>query len=109
MNDVNECPSGLTAILLGSFKLISKILPQAFISTKNLHPVQFLRPFLTSIDPNDRYLFLACLECVDPVIWAGIAPEWPAVLEGWEVERVMQLLDSSDSLMRKKVICVLNL
>jgi AP-4 complex subunit epsilon-1 len=40
---------------------------------------------------------------LEPDLWAGTKPETPAVLEGWEVERVMQLLHSSDSLIRKKV------
>lgn len=56
-----------------------------------------------SEDPNERYLFLSILESLDPKLWAGIIAEVPAVLDGWEVERIMQSLDSRDGLIRLKV------
>ncbi|OBZ69200.1 AP-3 complex subunit delta [Grifola frondosa] len=65
--------------------------------------IQEIRHFLTSKDPIEIYLFVSCLGCVDPKIWAGISPDIPAILEGWEVERVMKLLDSEDKLIRGKV------
>ena len=46
---------------------------------------------------------MACLGCVDPQLWAGTDPTRPAVLDEWEVEKVMKLLDSEDRLLRKKV------
>ena len=65
--------------------------------------VQEIRHLVTSEDPNDVYLFVACLECLKPSLWAGTTAELPAVLEEWEVERVMMLLDSQDEGIRKKV------
>lgn len=65
--------------------------------------MQEIRHLLTAEDPNDLYLFVACLECLEPSLWAGTAVEIPAVLEEWEVERVMKLLDSPDKAIRKKV------
>lgn len=65
--------------------------------------VEHVRSFLTASDPNHVYLFVSCLEALDPKLWAGTTPDLPAVLESWEVERVMQLLDSPDPSLRKKV------
>lgn len=94
-----------TAALRGAFLLLSKVTPQTLLLLTGQHksPIHYIRSLLTSHDTNEQYLFLSCLECVDPVAWAGISPDAPAVLEGWEVERVMQLLDSGDRLMRCKV------
>ena len=66
-------------------------------------PVHSIRHLLTTRKPNERYLFLSCLECLEPALWAGTRSDTPGVLEAWEVERVMQMLDSSDNLIRKKV------
>lgn len=62
-----------------------------------------IRHLLVSSDPNEIYLFLTCLCCIEPRLWAGNTPDIPAVLQGWEVERIMQLLDSSDPIIRTKV------
>ncbi|KAH9952123.1 ARM repeat-containing protein [Amylocystis lapponica] len=69
--------------------------------------VQDIRRLLTTEDPNDIYLFVACLECLEPSLWAGTTTEIPAVLEGWEVERIMKLLDSPDAGIRKKTLRIL--
>lgn len=37
------------------------------------------------------------------MLWAGTSPDFPAVLDGWEVERIMEFLSSSDSAIRSKV------
>ncbi|KAJ7594776.1 armadillo-type protein [Mycena floridula] len=66
-----------------------------------------IRDLLTS-DVNGQYLFLSCLLQVDPVYWAGINPEIPAILEEWEVQRIMQLLDSPDPLLRTLTLRILN-
>ncbi|KAF4598384.1 hypothetical protein EYR38_006786 [Pleurotus pulmonarius] len=71
-------------------------------------PVRSVRELLTSSDVNDQYTFLSCLECLSPALWAGTTPEIPAVLEAWEVERVMQLLYSLDPLIRRKTLSILN-
>ena len=62
-----------------------------------------IRPSLISDDPNEQYFFLGCLARIDPALWAGTSPERPLVLEGWEVERIMQLLTSPDPAIRVKV------
>ncbi|KAI0797604.1 ARM repeat-containing protein [Abortiporus biennis] len=69
--------------------------------------IQGIRQFLTSQDVNDVYTFLCCLECLEPRLWAGTSPKIPAVLDGWEVERIMHLLESPDSIIRKKTIRIL--
>ncbi|KAI0819517.1 ARM repeat-containing protein [Trametes gibbosa] len=66
--------------------------------------VQEIRQLLTSHDPNGLYVFIHCLSCIDPKLWAGTSPDLPAVLEEWEVERVMKLLDSEDKLVRKQTL-----
>ncbi|GLB37288.1 putative ARM repeat-containing protein [Lyophyllum shimeji] len=99
------------ATLRGAFLVLSKIAPRTLLSLMPVDfesPIQSLRPFLMSRDPNDVYLFLSCLECVDPVLWAGTSPDVPAVLDGWEVERMMQLLGSHDALVRRTTLRVLN-
>ncbi|KAL0956162.1 hypothetical protein HGRIS_002322 [Hohenbuehelia grisea] len=70
-------------------------------------PVQYIRPLLTSRDVNDQYAFLACLECVDPALWAGTWSEIKPVLEAWEVEHVMGFLDSPDDSIRRKTLRIL--
>ena len=47
-------------------------------------------------------VFIHGLASIDPKLWAGTSPEIPAVLEGWEVERVMKLLDSEDRSIRQQ-------
>jgi len=99
------------ATLRGAFLLLSKITPQTLLSSVPVDfesPVQSLRPYLISRDPNDVYLFLSCLQCIDPVLWGGTLPDAPAVLDGWEVERIMQLLDSPDPLIRRMTLRILN-
>lgn len=95
-----------TALLYGAFKLLSDF-PSDNIAANQvsaqLGPVHNIRRLLTSKDPDDHYLFVSCLRCLNPNLWAGTDPERPAVLEGWEVERVMTFLDSADSLIRKRV------
>lgn len=65
--------------------------------------VDNIRHLLVSINTNDVHLFLVCLDCIEPKLWAGTTPDIPAVLEGWEVERVMQLLSSADPSIRVRV------
>ncbi|KAK0212386.1 armadillo-type protein [Desarmillaria ectypa] len=91
--------------------LLGEIRNEAFLNvamSSRRAPVESIREILVSREPNEQYLFLSCLECVDPMWWAGITPECPAVLEEWEVERFMQLLDSADPLIRRKTVKILN-
>ncbi|KAJ7668431.1 armadillo-type protein [Mycena polygramma] len=71
-------------------------------------PVANIRQLLTSRSVNDQYIFLSCLACLHPESWAGTNTEFPAVLEGWEVGRVMEFLDSSDKVIRQKTLRILN-
>ncbi|KAJ6602168.1 armadillo-type protein [Mycena sp. CBHHK59/15] len=71
-------------------------------------PAVNIRQLLASRNPNDQYIFLTCLNCLHPEIWAGTNADIPAVLEKWEVRQVMELLDSSDSMIRKKTLRTLN-
>lgn len=65
--------------------------------------LQNVRQLLLSEDPNDVYLYISCLDNLDAALWAGTTPEIPSALEAWEVERVMRLLDSPDSSLRRMV------
>lgn len=62
-----------------------------------------VRSYLMSGLPNEAYLFLSCLECLNPGLWAGTSEDIPSALEEREVEQIMQFLDSNDDLIRKKV------
>ncbi|KAJ7072535.1 armadillo-type protein [Mycena amicta] len=66
-----------------------------------------LRQLINSQSSNDHYIFLSCLSCLHPMLWAGTA-DLPAVLDEWEVGRVMKLLDSSDSIIRRKTLHILS-
>lgn len=70
---------------------------------QSLSPVACIRHLLTSKDANDQYLFVSCLDCLSPTLWAGTLPGTIAVLDEWEVQKVMKLLDSHDRLVRKIV------
>ncbi|CCM00480.1 uncharacterized protein FIBRA_02514 [Fibroporia radiculosa] len=69
--------------------------------------VSAIRSLLTSNKPNDVYIFLSCLECLDPQLWAGTKVGTPAVLEEWEVEKVMTLLNLDDQYIRRKTLRIL--
>ncbi|KAH8814730.1 armadillo-type protein [Flagelloscypha sp. PMI_526] len=73
-----------------------------------LTPVQDIRLLLRSNKWNHRYLFLTCLESLDPAFWAGTTEEIPAVLEEEEVGAAMRLLDSKDHSIRIKTLLVLD-
>ncbi|KZT71326.1 ARM repeat-containing protein [Daedalea quercina L-15889] len=71
--------------------------------------VDALRPLIASSAPapNDVYLFISSLGALDPALWAGTRADVPAVLEGWEVERVVALLESEDQTIRIKTMRLL--
>ncbi|PPQ89520.1 hypothetical protein CVT25_012192 [Psilocybe cyanescens] len=98
-------------LVLGIFKVIGKIKPSVLIDvekSKNTSVIQCIRHFLVSHNPNDVYLFVSCLEEVDVSIWAGTTPDHPAVLEGLEFERILQLLDSADQGILRKTLRIVN-
>jgi len=96
----------LLALLAGSFRLLSDFSSDTIAAhqpSADLGPIHNIRHLLTSSDPNEQYLFLSCIQCLEPDLWAGTSPSRPAVLEEWEVERVMKFLDSADTSIRKMV------
>jgi AP-4 complex subunit epsilon-1 len=98
------------ALLYGTFRLLTDFTSDVIVAHQAsmlLGPVHDIRHLIVSSDPNEHYLFLSCLQCLEPDLWAGTQPDRPAVLEGWEVERVMKFLESSDNLIREKVKFVL--
>ncbi|SRR6266404_9861132 len=68
----------------------------------NGSPVTHVRHLLSN-NWDEQRLFLSCLACVPPAIWAGTMQDVPPVLEAREVERVMQLLSSPDLTIRLTV------
>ncbi len=105
--------------------------PDPLLSNKHVrtHPVETIRSYLSSRNPNDHYLFMSCLDLLHVSLWAGNAstPTLTTtaqtdlsgsavnaavkssnsinelVLEQWEVERIMSFLTSGDRLIWKLV------
>ncbi|KAF9268806.1 ARM repeat-containing protein [Marasmius fiardii PR-910] len=97
------------ALLQEAFLTLLSLGPEtSLLTSRKLSPINYVRHLLTSQDLNDQYLFLTCLESVDPKFWAGTTPDIPAVLDQWEVEHIMRLLDSRDPLVRKMTVRILN-
>lgn len=71
-------------------------------------PILPIRNLINSTDPDEQYLLLSCIECLDAAAWAGTIPEVPGVLDSWEVERIMTFLDSPDEAIRRKTLGILN-
>ncbi len=92
---VHECFAALAA---ADVKLVVEIQ-----STAKTTFVSSIRHLLLSQAPNDIYLFITCLDYLDSALWSGSKADIPAVLEAWEVERVIALLDFPDVSIRKKV------
>lgn len=94
------------AVVLEIFLLFSRIDLSSFLSierSKKISAIQCIRHFFISHNPNDVHLFISCLECIDVSAWAGTTPDKAAALDGLEFERIMQLLNSVDESLRKKV------
>jgi AP-4 complex subunit epsilon-1 len=92
--------------MLGLYRLFEKFDASTLRSVEeqtHASLVGAIRNYLTAEDPNKKYLFLSCIGFVDPNLWVGRSKDMPAILEAWEVEKIMQLLDSNDDLIRKKV------
>ena len=93
------------AVLRDAFMLLSTVSPEALHDPRlSTTAITSIRHFLSSSDPNDVFLFVSCLSCLDSSIWAGTRSNTVALLDEWEVQRVMRLLDSPDGLIRKTVI-----
>ncbi|KAJ7928581.1 armadillo-type protein [Mycena leptocephala] len=95
-------------VMYAAFLLLSDVDARETSNAQSLSPVANIRQLLTSRSVNDQYIFLSCLVCLNPEIWAGTNPEIPAVLEEWEVGRVVEFLDSSDKVIRQKTLGILN-
>ncbi|KAJ3749216.1 armadillo-type protein [Lentinula detonsa] len=97
------------ALLRSAFLCLPPVQAQIIFPSSNaVSPLVHVRSLLTSNEPNQRYLFLTCLECLDPQLWAGTTPDVPAVLEQWEVEHIMGYLHSRDAILRRKTLRVLD-
>ncbi|KAI8989666.1 ARM repeat-containing protein [Trametes punicea] len=99
--------SSAYAIIHQCFRVVANSPVNDLLEAQNAAGSSFvkeIRQLLTDHDPNGLYLFVCCLASVEPKLWAGTSPEVPAVLEGWEVERVMKLLDCEDRLIRKQTL-----
>jgi hypothetical protein len=93
--------SDYTALLFQVIKAMTVVgIP---FDNSSVSPITYVRHLVGPTSPNDKYLLLCLLETADPRLWAGIDPQIPAVLDAFEVELIMQQLDSPDSLIRKKV------
>jgi AP-4 complex subunit epsilon-1 len=84
---------------------VTKAITAAAMPSDNssVSPITYVRHLVGSTSPNDKYLLLCLLETAEPRLWAGTDPQIPAVLDAFEVELIMQQLDSPDSLVRTKV------
>ncbi|EKM80809.1 hypothetical protein AGABI1DRAFT_37340 [Agaricus bisporus var. burnettii JB137-S8] len=101
----------VTVTMLGLYRLFEKFdAPTLYSVEEQTHTslVGTIRNYLTAQTPNEKYIFLSCIGSVDPNLWAGRSNDMPAILEGWEVEKIMQLLDSNDDLIRKKTLRLLS-
>ncbi|KAG2146464.1 armadillo-type protein [Suillus bovinus] len=97
-------------LLREAFLVLSSVSAEAIQECQmqqSLSLVACIRRLLTSKDPNDQYLFVSCLDCLSPTLWAGTLPGTVAALDEWEVQEVMKLLDSHDRLVRKITLRVL--
>ena len=95
-------------MVLQIFRLLAQAEQDRLVSmekSRNMSCVRCIREFLMSENPNDLYFFVSCLECIDVTIWASTTSESPAVLEENHFGRIMQLLDSLDVIIFRKV-CV---
>ncbi|KZT23916.1 ARM repeat-containing protein [Neolentinus lepideus HHB14362 ss-1] len=104
---VNPIPH---ALLYQCFRILSSKRAEIMTiirASSQSSPVLPIRSLISSTDPNEQYLVLACLECLDAAVWAGTAPEIAGVLDKWEVERVMGFLESRDGAMRRKTLSIL--
>ena len=98
----------MKVMVLQIFRLLGQAKQDRLASmekSRNMSSVCCIREFLMSENPNDLYFFISCLECVDVTIWASTTSESPAVLEEKHFGRIMQLLDSLDPIIFRKV-CV---
>ncbi|EAU91314.2 hypothetical protein CC1G_07349 [Coprinopsis cinerea okayama7 len=98
------------ALVLGLCRLLSQQTPFSLIEAEKkcgMSLVRGLQDYLTSHNLNDQYVYLACLLGLDPDVWAGTSPDHPIVLEPWEVEKIMQYLDSPDTLLRRMTITLI--
>ncbi|KXN90161.1 AP-4 complex subunit epsilon [Leucoagaricus sp. SymC.cos] len=108
---LTSCTAGHDLVtVMGLFRLFKDFDPLALRTVEEQTQISLvgtIRDYLISRTPNEIYLFLSCLESVDPSLWAGTSGAIPAVLDAWEVGQIMQLLDSGDDLLRKKTLHLL--
>lgn len=99
------------AIVLEIFRTFLQLPPGSVLLTEKsttTSVVQIVRKYLMSDSPNDIYLFVSCLECIDAELWAGTKPDHRALLEPQEFERIIQLLNFPDRDIRRKTLRIVN-
>lgn len=92
--------------LVDAFLMLSTVPLDAICQSQvelGYSPATSIRHLLTSGDPNEQYIFIFCLSCLDPSTWAGNFSGNAAVFDEWEVQQIVKLLDSRDDLIRKMV------
>lgn len=98
----------LSTALADAFSLLSTVPSDAVCQSQaelSYSPAAGIRHLLTSGDPNEQYIFIFCLSCLDPSTWAGNSPGSSAVFDKWEVQQIVKLLDSQDGLIGNMVSC----
>ncbi|KAK2467833.1 hypothetical protein APHAL10511_000128 [Amanita phalloides] len=95
------------AMLHAAFRLFSLYTAEQLKNNLDTSPVSCIRELLMSDDPNLHYLFLVCLNAIDARIWSGSTHVFPSVLDSQEVEKIMRMIESPDTLIRTKTLSVL--
>ena len=107
-SNVKNVKPVMKVMVLQIFRLLAQAKQDRLASiekSRNMSSVRCIREFLMSENPNDLHFFISCLECIDVTVWANTTSENPAVLEERHFGRIMQLLDSLDLTIFRKV-CV---
>jgi AP-4 complex subunit epsilon-1 len=92
-----------SVMLREAFSLLSQYTVEQLKRNLDISPVSYVRSLLASDDPNLHYLFLVCLDSLDAETWSGSTDIFPSVLDDWEMEKIMHMIDSPDVLIRTKV------
>ncbi|KAF8348155.1 armadillo-type protein [Amanita rubescens] len=95
-------------MLREAFSLLSQYTVEQLKRNLDISPVSYVRSLLASDDPNLHYLFLVCLDSLDAEAWSGSTDIFPSVLDDWEMEKIMHMIDSPDVLIRTKTLSILN-
>lgn len=110
LNVIKHSSDPPSQALVDAFSLLSTVPSDAVCQSQaelSYSPAAGIRHLLTSGDPNEQYIFIFCLSCLDPSTWAGNSPGSSAVFDKWEVQQIVKLLDSQDGLIGKMTLKML--